>query len=109
MRWSVMPFGKYKGKTFPEIIVRDPDWFFWVLPKLYRKRLEVAYEFDMDRKFCALSSLTPIALLPDGQLDCHASICGGLFAKNTTSEQAGSCFGISAFLWQAQTTNERAM
>ena len=35
MRWSTVPFGKYKGKTFPEIIVRDPDWFFWVLPKLY--------------------------------------------------------------------------
>jgi hypothetical protein len=63
-----VPFGKYKGKSFPEIIVRDPDWFFWALPKLYgklaeeaqelarkarairpprrgRKRLEVAYEF----------------------------------------------------------------
>ena len=74
MHWSLVPFGKYKGKTFPEIIVRDPDWFFWALPKLYgklaeeaqdlarkagairpprrgRKRLEVAYEFDMDRKF----------------------------------------------------------
>jgi len=75
MYWSVVPFGKYKGKSFPEIIVRDPDWFFWVLPRLYgklgeeaqelarrarairpprrgRKRLEVAYEFDCDRKFC---------------------------------------------------------
>ena len=74
MRWSTVPFGKYKGKTFPEIIVRDPDWFFWVLPKLYdklaeeaqelarraraiktprrgRRRLEVEYEFDMDRRF----------------------------------------------------------
>ena len=70
-----MPFGKYQGKSFPEIIVCDPDWFFWALPKLYgklaeeaqelarrarsikiprrgRKRLEVAYEFDMDRRFC---------------------------------------------------------
>jgi hypothetical protein len=74
MRWSIVPFGKYSGKTFPEIIVRDPDWFFWVLPKLYgklgeeaqelarraraikpprrgRSRLEVEYEFDMDRRF----------------------------------------------------------
>jgi len=67
-------FGKYKGRTFPEIIVRDPDWFFWILPNLYgtlaeeaqelarraraiqiprrgRRRLEVAYEFDRDRQF----------------------------------------------------------
>ena len=74
MLWSTVAFGKYKGKTFPEIIVRDPDWFFWVLPKLYskpaeeaqelarraraiktprrgRRRLEVQYEFDMDRRF----------------------------------------------------------
>jgi hypothetical protein len=74
MHWSIVPFGKYKGKTFPEIIVRDPDWFFWALPKLYgklaeeaqelarraraikpprrgRRRLEVEYEFDRDRQF----------------------------------------------------------
>jgi uncharacterized protein (DUF3820 family) len=28
MSWSTVPFGKYKGKTFPEIIARDLDWFF---------------------------------------------------------------------------------
>ena len=44
MRWSAVPFGKYKGKTFPEIIVQDPDWFFWVLPKLYGKLAEEAKE-----------------------------------------------------------------
>jgi broad specificity phosphatase PhoE len=44
MHWSEVPFGKYKGKTFPEIIVRDPDWFFWVLPKLYGKLAEEAQE-----------------------------------------------------------------
>jgi hypothetical protein len=74
MHWSEVPFGKYQGKSFPEIIVQDPDWFFWVLPKLYGKlaheaqelarrakaikpprrggrRLEVAYEFDFDKRF----------------------------------------------------------
>ena len=35
MAWSVLPFGKYKGKTLPEIIARDPDWFFWMQPKFY--------------------------------------------------------------------------
>ena len=37
-----MPFGKYQGKTLPEIIVRDLDWFFWVLPNLYGKLAEEA-------------------------------------------------------------------
>jgi hypothetical protein len=34
MHWSVVPFG---GKTLPEIIVRDLDWFFWMLPKFYSR------------------------------------------------------------------------
>jgi hypothetical protein len=30
----MVPFGKYRGSTLPEIIVRDPDWFYWAVPKL---------------------------------------------------------------------------
>jgi len=75
MHWSTVPFGKYQGKTFPEIIVNDLDWFFWVVPKLYgriaqeaqdlaqkaraikvpntrRKRLEVEYRYEMGNRFC---------------------------------------------------------
>jgi hypothetical protein len=37
MFWTVMPFGNYEGKTLPEIIMRDPDWFLWMLPKLNGK------------------------------------------------------------------------
>ena len=48
MRWSAVPFGKYQGKTLPEIIVRDPDWFFWVVPKLYGKLADEAQ--DLARK-----------------------------------------------------------
>ena len=84
MRWSVVPFGRYAGKTLPEIIVRDLDWFFWVLPKLYGriaeeaqelarraraikipqrgcKRLEVEYQFDMDRRFSGFGFVDPSA------------------------------------------------
>ena len=42
MHWSPVPFGKYEGRTFPEIIVRDADWFFWILPDLYGKLAEEA-------------------------------------------------------------------
>jgi hypothetical protein len=44
MSWSVVPFGRYQGKTLPEIIVRDADWFFWIVPKLYGKLAEEAEE-----------------------------------------------------------------
>lgn len=27
--WRPLKFGKYKGKTLPQIVLRDPDWFFW--------------------------------------------------------------------------------
>jgi hypothetical protein len=84
MSWSVVPFGKYSGKTLPEIIVRDLDWFFWVLPKFYGrleteardlarkvsaikipkelgKKLEVEYRYEFDswselgRRFCGFT------------------------------------------------------
>jgi hypothetical protein len=74
MSWSAMPFGKYKGKTLPEIILIDLDWFYWALPKLYgkveadaqdlarkvraikipgpnRKKLEVEYRYERDDRF----------------------------------------------------------
>jgi len=35
MSWSEMPFGKYVGKTLPQILLRDLDYFSWLQPKLY--------------------------------------------------------------------------
>jgi hypothetical protein len=29
MAWSIVSFGKHKGKTLPQIVFSDPDWFFW--------------------------------------------------------------------------------
>ena len=78
MSWIVVPFGKYRGKTLPEIIVRDLNWFFWALPKLYgrlgaeardlarkvsaikipkwhRQKLEIEYHFDVDNRFCGFA------------------------------------------------------
>ena len=74
MAWSAMRFGKYEGKTLPEVILIDLDWFYWALPKLYgkigeeaqdlawkiraikipipnRKRLEVEYRYERDDRF----------------------------------------------------------
>jgi hypothetical protein len=42
MHWTAVPFGRYKDKTLPAILVRDLDWFFWVLPKLYGRLADEA-------------------------------------------------------------------
>ena len=28
---SIIKFGKHKGKSLPEVILHDPDWFFWAV------------------------------------------------------------------------------
>jgi hypothetical protein len=48
MTWTVISFGKHRGKTLPQIILDDPLWFFWVLPKLYG-RLKIEAD-DVARK-----------------------------------------------------------
>jgi hypothetical protein len=31
--WSKVKFGKHHGKTLPQVILSDPDWFFWAIEK----------------------------------------------------------------------------
>jgi hypothetical protein len=52
MIWTPFPFGKHQGKTLPEIILDDPDWFFWSLPKLYGPIKTEAD--DLARKACKI-------------------------------------------------------
>ena len=45
MFWKTVNFGRYAGKTLPEIILLDADWFFWALSKdAFKGRL--AYEAE---------------------------------------------------------------
>ena len=71
MRWVTLDFGKHSGKTLPQIILSDADWFFWALnkgvftgrlaseaakveqraraikiPKRHPKRWQVEYSYD---------------------------------------------------------------
>jgi hypothetical protein len=53
MVWSKLPFGKYQGKTLPQIVLSDSDWFFWAVESnVFQKHGEqVAGEArDIDRK-----------------------------------------------------------
>ncbi len=29
MGWTTLEFGKHEGKTLPQVLFIDPDWFFW--------------------------------------------------------------------------------
>ncbi len=31
MAWTPLNFGKYKGKSLPQVLFADPDWFFWAV------------------------------------------------------------------------------
>lgn len=31
LNWSIVNFGKHKGKSLPQILCSDPDWFFWAI------------------------------------------------------------------------------
>lgn len=31
MPWTPLSFSKHKGKTLPQILFVDPDWFFWAI------------------------------------------------------------------------------
>jgi hypothetical protein len=49
--WSVLNFGKHNGKSLPEIILHDPDWFFWSIEKdVFAKGGLVAEARELDFK-----------------------------------------------------------
>ncbi|MFQ6076685.1 MAG: hypothetical protein ACE5Z5_11215 [Candidatus Bathyarchaeia archaeon] len=31
MAWTPLWFGKHRGKTLPQVLFSDPDWFFWAV------------------------------------------------------------------------------
>src|SRR4051812_30151531 len=80
MRWTILNFGKHAGRSLPEIILSDADWFFWALnkailkgrladeaaklaqrartikiPKANPERWRVEYSYADTGKFCGFS------------------------------------------------------
>ena len=33
MIWTTLNFSRHVGKTLPQILFSDPDWFFWAMDK----------------------------------------------------------------------------
>ena len=75
MTWSTVTFGKCRCNTLPQILVLNPDWFFWSLSRLYGRLVaeantlaeratriaipkkkprnwQVEYHFEDDDRFC---------------------------------------------------------
>ena len=52
MFWTTLNFGKYAGKTLPQILFCDPDWFFWAMDQqIFHSRTALGQEAqDLDYK-----------------------------------------------------------
>jgi hypothetical protein len=49
--WTVVDFGKYEGKTLPQIVLIDPDWFFWAVEEhIFNKSDELKAEANEIRR-----------------------------------------------------------
>ena len=136
MYWSAVPFGKYQGHTLVEIVVRDPDWFFWMVPKLYGKlgrqaqdlarriqaikipkshaeRWQVEYRYDCDQRFRGFELVRAgsTLFLPRG--DPPAAPGFDLAASPKALRQAGWSYrgpGFSAaILWRAPAADQAAV
>jgi hypothetical protein len=81
MAWSVVKFGKYAGMTLPQILLLDPDWFFWALPKLYGQLGKEAK--DLDRKARAIKIPGPNRMmrLVEYEYDDNQRFIGFWFVK----------------------------
>lgn len=50
MSWTILTFGKHEGKTLPQVIFSDPDWFFWAIDKEIFKGSLASEARELDRK-----------------------------------------------------------
>jgi hypothetical protein len=49
--WTPLEFGKYKGKTLPQVLFSDPDWFFWAVGEgIFQKRPELRAQAEELRR-----------------------------------------------------------
>jgi hypothetical protein len=114
MRWATQTFGKHAGKTLPEIILSDADWFFWALNTGALKGRFASEAAKVEQRApnagksnilmttregsAGFGSLKPILLGIAGHVrfaDCRILICyafGG--ARHMISGVAGICCGI---------------
>ena len=52
MIWTKLNFGKHRGKTLPQVLFSDADWFFWAIEEeVFSNRPQLLKEaMDLDKK-----------------------------------------------------------
>jgi len=69
MTWSILWFGKHKGKSLPQVIFSDPDWFFWAMEKnIFKdkgKILQEANEINLKSKRIRIPQKGPEKLVAE--------------------------------------------
>ena len=50
MKWTAIGFGKHAGKTLPQIIFDDADWFFWAYEKQAFKGIQAREAQEIYRR-----------------------------------------------------------
>ncbi len=92
MRWATLTFGKHAGKTFPEIILSDADWFFWALNKgVFEGRLaDEATELVKKARAIKIPKPNPKRWQVEYSYDDTGGFCGFRFVKADTPEHCGS-------------------
>jgi len=56
MKWTSLNFGKYAGKTLPQVLLSDPDYFFWAMENnaFYRKGTIENEALLLNERACAV-------------------------------------------------------
>src|SRR3979411_2700750 len=120
MHWTTLKFGTHAGKSLPQIVISDPDWFFWAvacgvftgtlaaeaedlvdkataikIPKLHFKRWRVEYRYEDRGSFLGLSSLEPTRTAAITRPGCRILICHVFgAARRMTRRAAEICCAI---------------
>jgi hypothetical protein len=59
MHWTTLNFGTHEGKSLPQIVISDPDWFFWAVARgVFEGRLAAEAE-DLVKKATAIKIPKP--------------------------------------------------
>jgi hypothetical protein len=54
MAWTILTFGRHRGKTLPQVILSDPDWFFWAVDNDVFQGALATEAVDLEQKATAI-------------------------------------------------------
>ena len=76
MIWTTLLFGKHWGKTLPQVILNDPDWFFWILPELYGQLKREADDLARKASKIKIPRKDPSKWLVEFRFEHRQRFCG---------------------------------